>query len=85
MAIHAQPLPLKEVLYWPSMKVLAMTQPKAAVFRKATFLRIMVVSMGRRCRHQDASQSDVLSQMARPPMVDRFRQVCGEHYWQCFS
>jgi len=55
MATHAQPLPLKEVLYWPSMKVLAMTQANAAVFSKATFLRSMVASMGRRCCHQDAT------------------------------
>jgi hypothetical protein len=37
------------------MKVLAMTQPKAAVLSKAAFPRGMVVSMARHCGLQDAT------------------------------
>jgi hypothetical protein len=62
MAIQAQLLPLNEVLYWPSMKVLAMTQPNAAVLSKATLLRGMIVSTGRRCC---PTRSNVFSQTDR--------------------
>ena len=59
-AIQAQLLPFKDALYWPSMKVLAMTQPNAAVLSKATFPRGMVVSMARRCCHQNATQGNAV-------------------------
>ena len=76
-AIQAQPLPLNEVLYWPSMKVLAMTQPNAAVFSKASFLRGMVVSMGAvaviRMRPEAMSSRRWIA-----AVVDRCRQLAGE-------
>jgi hypothetical protein len=43
-----------------------MTQPSAAVFSKATFLRGMVVSMKRvACCHQYATRNNFVSQMDR--------------------